>query len=155
MVKQPNELYHHGVKGMKWGQHIYGKIKAAKTNKRSSQNREKAREARAAKQAEQAEKEKLIRSGNVKQILKNKNKFTNEELQRVKDRLDLEQKISELNKSQTSRGQKLVYDILEGASKNIGQQTVAYFMGTGVNKVFAQILDDPAIINPKKGQKDK
>ena len=150
-----NELYHYGRKGMKWYQNIFSSRSERIRRKQQQANLEKARQARTAKKELEAKKERILKSGKPKDILKNKNLFSNEELQKAIDRFDLEKKISEADSRQTSRGQKLVMDILEGSTKNIGQQTVTYFMGKGVNKIFAEIANDPSIINPKKGQKDK
>lgn len=158
-----NELYHHGVLGMKWGVRRNRdsgggsgtKRVSRKVRKQREANLKKAREAREAKKQLEAKKEQILRSGKAKDVLKNRNLFTNEELQRAANRFDLEKRISEADSRQTTRGQKIVYDILEGSAKNIGQQTLTYAMGRGVNKIFADIFDDPAIINPKKGQKDK
>ena len=43
-------------------------------------------------------------------------------------------------------------EILCDSAKNIGTQTVTYLMGTGVNKLFAKAMNDPKIVNPKKGK---
>lgn len=157
-----NQLTHWGVKGMRWGvrkdRDSGGggtKRVSRKVRKQREANLKKAREAREAKKELEAKKEKILKSGKAKDVYKNRHLFTNDELQKAIDRFDLEKKISEADGRQTSRGQKLVYDILEGSAKNIGQQTLTYAMGRGVNKIFADIFDDPAIINPKKGQKDK
>lgn len=150
-----NELYHHGVKGMKWGQHIFSKVKTYKVAKHRKRNLEKARLTKAANKELADKKEQILRSGSARKVLKNRRLFTTDELQKAIDRIDKEQKLKEINNKHVSRGRKVVYDILEGSAKNVGQQTVTYIAGRGVNKVFAKIFDDPAIINPKKGQKDK
>lgn len=82
------------------------------------------------------------------------------EIQAKIDRLNLEKRYKELMtdpsvKKAKSRGQKIVEDILEASAKNVGTQTATYLMGKGVNKALGQFFDDDAVINPKKGQKDK
>ena len=79
-----------------------------------------------------------------------------EELKKAIDRLDLEAKLSEpMAKKNISKGEEVVREILTDSAKNIGKQTATYIMGYGVNKLLAQVFDDPKVVNPKKGQKDK
>lgn len=161
-----NELQHWGIPGMKWGvrrfQNKDGSLTSAgkkrvsrKVQKQREEALKKARDAREAKKKMEEKKEQLIRSGDAKSILKNKQLFTNAELQKAIDRLDLEQKISAVSDKRVSRGRNVVYDILEKSSKNIGSQTMTLLMGVGVNKILYKLLDDPRAINPKLGQKDK
>lgn len=154
-----DELYHHGVKGMKWGV-IRWRNKSGssgngsrrvsrKVRKQRAANLEKARQTRAKKQQ-------ILRSGKAKDILKNKQMFTNDEIQQALNRFNLEKQLKDIDNRQTSRGKKMAMDILENSAKNIGTQTVTYLMGKGTNKVLSYYFrNDPMPINPKKGQKDK
>lgn len=90
--------------------------------------------------------------------------MTDEEIKAAIDRMDLEAKYRKsLNdsmaatqtKKEVSKGKKFVKDIFESAGKNIGQQVVVYAMGTAVNKTLGKLFEDPKMVNPKKGQKDK
>lgn len=86
--------------------------------------------------------------------------MSNEEIQAKIDRLNLEQKLKNLEspenpKSETGKGKKIVEEILTNSAKNIGSQVGSYLMGTIANKVLENVEGDPKAINPKKGQKDK
>ena len=84
-------------------------------------------------------------------------KISSEDIQKRIDRIQLEQKYRELvSKPKTiSRGRKVLSDILETSSKNIGTQLATYMMGNMVNSVAKAFGSESDIVNPKKGQKDK
>ena len=70
--------------------------------------------------------------------------------------------IKELNPDTINKGEKeaqssfkkATKDIALNSYKNIGQQTLTYILGKGVNKILGN-EHDHSPINPKKGQKDK
>lgn len=79
-----------------------------------------------------------------------------------KDYLQAQKELSDVMKKPMSEAEKkkrnveeAVTQVLTNSLKNIGGQTVTYMMGTAVNKLLADTFNDPQIINPKKGQKDK
>lgn len=132
-----NQLYHHGIKGMKWGvrrtpAQLGHNPSSMKNNKKSLSDDKK-------------------KEDHAKKSLSD---MSDDELRRKISRLKMEREYRELS-SQTSqrqinRGKKFVTDILEKSGKNIGEQLTTYAMGTAVNKAAGQ-----TIVNPKKGQKDK
>lgn len=173
-----NELYHHGVKGMKWGvrkkrpksssgsrpkktsstssasntlgavNKMVAKRKLAKQKKLADKKAlEEKREAEAKAKAEaEAKKKRTVRD------------MSDAELRERISRLELEKRYKDLNRSvnpEVHKGRDFVYDVLEKSGKNVATQFTTYAMGKAVNKVFKDIFDDPEIINPKKGQKDK
>lgn len=80
------------------------------------------------------------------------------ELREKISRLELEKRYKDLaknNEPQQSKGRAFVMDVLEKSGKNVATQFTTYVLGTAVNKVFKDVFEDEAIINPKKGQKDK
>ena len=87
----PDELYHHGRKGMKWGQHIFAKRRQNKINKVRRKNLEKAREAKVQKQTDAAKRKVALEKGRI-----SPKKMTNEELQDSINRLQAEQRYKEL-----------------------------------------------------------
>ena len=151
-----DELMHYGRKGMKWYQNIYTKHKQRKVKKQRKEALEKARAAKEAKKKDAEEKEKILKSGDRKKIIENKHRFTDDELRQAITRLELEERLSSpAAKKNIGKGEEVVRDILTNSAKNIGQQAVTYAMGYGVNKLLAQVFEDPKVVNPKKGQKDK
>jgi hypothetical protein len=159
-----DELYHYGRKGMKWGQHIFGKVKsgakqaAKKTTELAKAGYKKASTAHKIHKAEKKAKE-VAKVAAKRAKITDWKKLSNEELKARIERLDMEKQYKELLKKTepdyVSSGKKVLTNILESSVQNIGSQTVTYLMGRGVNTAFAKWMDDSAIINPKKGQKDK
>lgn len=130
-----NELLHHGVLGMKWG---VRKDRVTTSKKRS------------VKDSSDVRKDQAIAS--KKRSVKD---LSDEELMARIRRLELEKRYKDLGPKQVSKGKTFVMKVLEKSGQNIATQLVTYAMGKGVNKMFGSFFDDPSIVNPKKGQKDK
>ena len=86
--------------------------------------------------------------------------MTNEEIQAKIDRLNLEQKLKNLEsaenpKSETGKGKKIVQDIIEKSATDIGSQLGSLVLGTLVNKAWESATGDPKGVDPKKIQKPK
>ncbi len=140
-------LAHYGRKGMKWYEHIFGKLQEhAKYNKKKSAQK------KASKQIEKEEKKKKRASYK---------KLSDEELRRRIDRQKLEKEYLELTKETRTNSQRLVkralnlledvgFDVVKGSVENIGKQYVTYWLGTAINTKLGY-----EAVNPKKGQKDK
>lgn len=123
-----NSLAHFGIKGMKWGVRRY-------------QNRDGSLTPAGKKRYADDD------SSSVKNM-------SDQELREKINRLNLEKQYKDLISSpkQVNRGKKILTDILESSSKNIGTQLATYFLGEAVNKYIGK---GKTIVNPKKGQKDK
>ena len=133
-----NDLYHHGVKGMKWGQHIFGGIQSRRQAKQRRERLQKAREAR-------AERQKKLKSGKLPV-----SQMTDKEIKKRLERLNLEQSYNDALRNskkaekEFSRGKTFVNKMLNSSMEKVAEnavadvvaQTVKVGIVKGVNKAF-------------------
>ena len=138
-----NELSHAGRKGMKWGQHIFCGPNCSEHGKKGNRG-----------SADGDGAEKSTSSSGQKKTVKD---LSDDELRAKINRLELEKRLADLSKAEatTSKGKEFIMDVLEKSGKNITTQLATYAMGTAVNKILKDVFNDDAVVNPKKGQKDK
>lgn len=157
-----DELYHHGIKGMKWGvrrtaAQLGHYVKAKRTAKKRKAALEKARATKAANKKAAEKRQKLIDKG-----LMPTKKMTDAELKDKIARMNLEKEYNKLAQ-ETGRdsGKSFVTGILKTIGKNtaenLGTQAANHIVGNAINKMFGVDSSDSAnrVVNPQKGQSDK
>ena len=142
-----NELYHHGVKGMKWGDR--------KTPVRSSSG---ATRKRKSNTLSLFKKKKTTRNTSVAKSSPTQTKsikdMSDDELRKRIERVRLEQQYQQLNPKTVSRGQRIAKRIMNNiivpAAEDVGKQVVKSFMVNGVNKALSLEGDSKVYANNKK-----
>ena len=142
-----NELYHHGVKGMKWG--------VRKTPVRSSSGNTRKQKSNT---MSLFKKKKTTRNASVAKSSQAQTKsvkdMSDDELERKIERARLEQKYLELNPETVSRGRRIAKsvkdDIIVPAAVDIGKQVAKSIMADVTNKVLSLEGDNKVYANNKK-----
>ena len=105
----PGELKHYGREGMKWYQHIFGdKNKGSKKSKSGNESEEDRIERR---------KKEVASSRSAKKVYENANLFSDQELQRIYNRIQLERNIKNLSANEKSKGERYVDKVIKTARK--------------------------------------
>lgn len=167
-----DELVHHGTKGQKWGIRRYqnrdGSLTAA-GKKRYLKMQQKQDKLQKDMDDLVGKKGDNTNDGKTTTAKKRIGDMTDDEIRERTNRLNLEKSLREAEMNWTKAMQEpltkaekrknktkdLVGNLIEGAIRNIGGQTVTYLAGTLVNKTIGSAFGDDKMVNPKKGQKDK
>lgn len=103
-------LYHHGIKGMRWGIRRYQNPDGSLT---------KAGQRRAEKEAKKKEeheqkKQAAVKTGSASEVLKYKNELTKQEMDAAMNRIRWEQEMSRASKQEVSKGKQKVDKFFAG-----------------------------------------
>ena len=142
-----NELYHHGVKGMKWG--------VRKTPVRSSSGATRKRKSNTLSLFKKKKITRKVSSANSSPAqTKSIKDMSDDELRKKIERVRLEQDYLQLDPKAVSRGKRITKrvmdDMIVPAAVDIGKQAVKSIMANGVNKVLSLEGDNKVYANNKK-----
>ena len=142
-----NELYHHGVKGMKWG--------VRKTPVRSSSGATQKRKSNTLSLFKKKKTTRKVSSSNSSPAqTKSIKDMSDDELRKKIERVQLEQDYLQLDPKAVSRGKRITKrvmdDMIVPAAVDIGKQAVKSIMANGVNKVLSLEGDNKVYANNKK-----
>ena len=142
-----NELYHHGVKGMKWG--------VRKTPVRSSSGATRKRKSNTLSLFKKKKTTRKVSSANSSPAqTKSIKDMSDDELRKKVERVRLEQQYQQLDPKTVSRGKRIAKrvmdDVIVPAAVDIGKQAVKSIMANGVNKVLSLEGDNKVYANNKK-----
>ena len=142
-----NELYHHGVKGMKWG--------VRKTPVRSSSGATQKQKSNTLSLFKKKKTTRKVSSANSSPAqTKSIKDMSDDELRKKIERVRLEQDYLQLDPKAVSRGKRITKrvmdDMIVPAAVDIGKQAVKSIMANGVNKVLSLEGDNKVYANNKK-----
>lgn len=146
------ELYHHGVKGQKWGVRRtaaqLGHVVSNGTKKVGDSTKHVAN--KVSKSLSESKERKRRNPKNMK-------KWSDEELKKNIARLEMEKRYKDVMKNNSKppmiKARKWVSDIMGESITNVGSQALTFALGHMINNIYGKSHDGAEAVNPYKGQK--
>ena len=130
------ELYHWGIKGMKWGVRRYQNNDGTLTSEGKKRKQSKIdkidKKSKRENWSDDAKTAAEIKTKNIKQM-------SNAELRKINERIQLEKQYSQLTKKETSKGRKLVNELVAGAAKDTAKSYISKYMKKGIDSGITYI----------------
>ena len=127
-----NELYHFGIKGMRWGVRRYQNPDGSLTNA----GKKRLKKGHASNEENDSSNKSSTKSSSTKTV----EDMSDDELRQAINRLQLEQQYKNLSPKNVSKGKKFVdtvkNDVLKPAAIDIGKQVAKSLMTKGVNSLI-------------------
>ena len=127
-----NELYHFGIKGMRWGVRRYQNQDGSLTNA----GKKRLKKGHASNEENDSSNKSSTKSSSTKTV----EDMSDDELRQAINRLQLEQQYKNLSPKNVSKGKKFVdtvkNDVLKPAAIDIGKQVAKSLMTKGVNSLI-------------------
>lgn len=172
-------ICHHGTKGMKWGRRLYqnqdgsltalGKVRYKtngefRTKIKRQEAAKKAREARSAKKQYEEDKQKALKSGSAKDLLKYKGDLTQQEMDTAFRRIQWEQNMKSISDREVATGKTKAQKFFDKVDKATGYaqtgfkayNTIANLVNAfNTNKLLPKIEVDNQKGNRDQVKKDR
>lgn len=111
------ELYHHGIRGMKWGIRRFQKKDGSLTTAGKKRYSESEEDAAARKAEYEAEKQKALKTGSASEVLKYKGDLTQQEMQNAISRIRWENDMRDLSAKELATGKSKADAVFEKVDK--------------------------------------
>lgn len=125
-----NELYHHGILGQKWGIRRFQNKDGSLTS--AGKKRYKA-ESESSTETDEERRQRIIKSGNQKEVLKAANELSNAELKEAIERIKLNEELKNVSFNKFQNGQKKVDSVMHTVTSTTQAATSIYNVARAFN----------------------